>query len=299
MEDFTKKIIIEGRKYIIESKWCEWQATIENIASSQQNPTQIKEYFQDLINILRELKDKEIPDIIANLKANNGNLNTTYTKCLVEQAAKFSPKGPKLLIHFINTFTDISQQEDNRLTTYIDNLNKINKYLNEGLSYEEAELMINKVLIPVTIDEHEARVISYDSFSKGLTQSQNLILISELSEDVILSYIFLDQENYIRYLFQDSRRTVISKLLITDKFDNLLDFKKADDLVSFNNSIILQDNLLDVYKESNRLYEGLNKDILASVLEEINYFSNLNKQAPIVVSEDILRSSNDKRGKRK
>lgn len=236
--------------------------------------------------------------MIEKLKASFGNLNTNYAKSLAEQATKFSSNGPKFLIHFINTFVEISQQEENRLTKYINVMTKINKYINEGLSYEEAELMVNKFLISASIDDNEARVIPYNSFYQGLTQDNKLIIISELSEDIILSYIFSDQENYLRYLFQDARRTIIPKLLITDKFDNIVDFKEADNLVNFNNSIILQDDLLNVHNESKKLYSNLDKELLANVLKEIKDLKEANSIKLLVISEDFVSSSSDKIGKK-
>lgn len=292
------EIIIEGRKCIVKNKWEEWQSTVEAIYKNSQNEESIREYLEEIINILKALKDKEISDVITDLKSSYGNLNTVYTISLAEQVAKFSSKGPSFLIQFINTFTEISQQEENRLTKYINVLNKINKYINEGLNYEEAELLTNKILISASIDEKEARVILYDSFYQGLTKDNKLILISELSEDIILSYIFLDQENYLRYLFQDARRTIIPKLLITDKFGNIVDLKKSDDLVNFNNSIISQDDLLKIHNESNRLYRSLNKEVLDNVLREIKDLHEINELNPIVISENIESISNNKIGKR-
>lgn len=298
MEDFIKKIIEAGRECIVKNKWEEWQLTVEDIYKNSQNEEYIKEYLKDLINILKELNDKEIFEVIENLKASFGNLNTVYTKTLAEQAAKFSSNGPKFLIQFINTFTEISQQEENRLTKYINDMNKINKYINERLNYEEAELMANKVLIFASIDEIEARVIPYSTFCQGLTEDNKLIIISELSEDIILSYIFLDQENYLRYLFQDARRTIIPKLLITDKFDNIVDFKEADNLVNFNNSIILQDDLLNVHNESKKLYSNLDKEVLANVLKEIKDLKEINSFNPLMISAGFASSSNDRIGRK-
>lgn len=298
MEDFIKETIEAGRKCIVKNKWEEWQITIEDIYIDSQNKEYIKEYLQDLINVLKELKDKEIFEVIENLKENFGNLNTFYTKSLAEQAAKFSSNGPKFLLQFINTFTEISQQEENRLTKYINDMTKINQYINDGLSYEEAKLMANKTLIPVSIDNNAARVIPYDSFYQGLTEDNKLIIISELSEDIILSYIFSDQENYLRYLFQDARRTIIPKLLITDKFDNIVDFKEADNLVNFNNSIILQDDLLNVHNESKKLYSSLDKEVLANVLKEIKDLKEINRLNPLAISAGFTSSSNDRTGKK-
>lgn len=298
MEDFIKEIIEAGRKCIVKNKWEEWQITIEDIYKDSQNEEYIKEYLQDLINILKELKDKEIFEVIENLKENFGNLNTSYTKSLAEQAAKFSSNGPKFLIQFINTFTEISQQEENRLTKYINDMTKINQYINDGLSYEEAKLMANKTLIPFSIDNNAARVIPYDYFYQGLTQDNKLIIISELSEDIILSYIFSDQENYLRYLFQDVRRTIIPKLLITDKFDNIVDFKEADNLVNFNNSIILQDDLLNIHNESKKLYSSLDKEVLANVLKEIKDLKEINRLNPLVISADFTSSPNERTGRK-
>lgn len=296
MEDFIENIIIEGTKYIVQNKWDEWNSTVKKVSNSQADENFIKEYFKDLINILKDLKEKEISDVIANLKDSYGNLNTAYTKNIAEQVAKFSPIGPKFLIQFINTFTDISQSEDERLTKYINDINKINKYIKEGLTYEEAELMTNKILIPVSIDGNEANVIPYDSFYQGLTQDNKLIIVSELSKDVILSYIFLDQEKYVRYIFQDARRIMIPTLLITNNFNNISDFKKSDNLVNFNNSIVSQDNLLNVHKDSKRLYNNLNADVLDSVLNEINRLTALNNEKPIVVSEGLSIGSNNTGG---
>lgn len=298
MQDFINEVIKEGKECIIKSKWEEWQLTVEDIYKNSQNEEYIKEYLKDLINILKALKDNEIFEVIEKLKASFGNLNTFYTKSLAEQAAKFSSNGPKFLIQFINTFTEISQQEENRLTKYLNDMNKINKYINEGLNFEEAELIANKVLIPASIDDNEARVIPYNSFYQGLTEDNRLIIISELSEDIILSYIFLDQEKYLRYLFQDARRTIIPKLLITDKFDNIVDFKEADNLVNFNNSIILQDDLLKVHNESKKLYSNLDKEVLTNVLKEINDLKEINRLKPLVISADFTSSSNDRIGKK-
>lgn len=298
MQDFINEVIKEGKECIIKSKWEEWQLTVEDIYKNSQNEEYIKEYLKDLINILKALKDNEIFEVIEKLKASFGNLNTLYTKSLAEQAAKFSSNGPKFLIQFINTFTEISQQEENRLTKYLNDMNKINKYINEGLNFEEAELIANKVLIPASIDDNEARIIPYNSFYQGLTEDNRLIIISELSEDIILSYIFLDQEKYLRYLFQDARRTIIPKLLITDKFDNIVDFKEADNLVNFNNSIILQDDLLKVHNESKKLYSNLDKEVLTNVLKEINDLKEINSLKPLVISADFTSSSNDRIGKK-
>lgn len=294
MEYFIKKIILEGREYIVKNKWKEWESTIEYIYKKSQNEVFTKEYLEEIINTLKALQDKEISDVIANLKSSYIDLNTTYTKSLAEQVAKFSLKGPNFLSQFINTFTEISQQEENRLTKYINDLNKINRYIKEGLNYEEAELMTNKILISLSIDEKEARVIQYNnSFYQGLTKDNKLIFISKLSDDIILSYIFSDSENYHRYLFQDARRTIIPKLLITDKFGNVVDLKKSDDLFSFNNSIILQDDLLMVHNESNRLYSSLNKEVLDRVLSETEELYEINKLNPIVIQADIVSTTGD------
>lgn len=299
MEEFIKRIIIEGREYIVKNKWEEWSRTIEQITNSSQNEEFIQEYLKELINILKDLDNKEIQDIIKNLNLKYRNLNTAYIKSIAEQVTKFSSKGPQFLIQFISTFIDISQQEENRLTNYINNMNKINKYINEGLNYEEAELMANKVLISASIDNNNARVIPYKSFYQGLTQDNKLILIIKLSEDIILSYIFLDQDNYFRYLFQDARRTIIPKLLITDKFDNIIDLKKSDDLVNFNNTLIPQEDLIKVYNESKKLYSNLNKEVLNNILNEIEQLQEINKKNPLVISEDLVSGSNDKIGKKR
>lgn len=253
--------IEDGKKEIIEAKWSSWEEFVEKYS----RPPYYLHAIDTVTKYLGLLNKSHLSVTEIAQKFHEEFENDTgdhYTSCILTYIARFSRRGTDMF----RAVAHIGKEKGQKLANnreYLKNIDNINRLIDTGIPYEEAENLVQRDIHDVQIGlELSLKLINIDEkLYEGFSNTGKYTIVARIG-DYYATYLF-NNDSYTRYI----THIYYPDTLISTNERSVVEITKADITgVKMRNTI---KSKAKIYQQTLKVKENVHEGLILQAYKEI------------------------------